>query len=268
MTQPQLSRRHLLAAASLLIPGAARSQPAALAAIPEGPFFVRIGGPVYTGLRINRQEPSVGLLIGEAILRTEIEALPEQRLKYTDYNRHTVKWFKYGGIDVAARQVLLKFRYRYQKLEDKPIIGGRMTVFDNAADVTAGLRMTVADRQVAGQLEVHRIDADWAGGLLGMLQSLLDGMVGGVSFITTGKFTRLIDYMTMVAPMLVNLALSEQLKLRAPFENFNRWNQEGYVYLDRIEYANNGLWLIAKLDVAKLGAFAPILLQAVQGMMR
>ena len=119
----------------------------------------------YVTFRYNPNSLEIGVRIGPAVLRNEIEKIPEQRLKYTDYNRHTVKWFKYKGIDVSRRQILIGFRYRYQKLEDRPLIGGRFTVYDNAANVDVGVNLEVKNKQLDGNVNVRNVEADWARGV-------------------------------------------------------------------------------------------------------
>ena len=255
----------LLTLLALLIPASASAQTSPLSALPTGPFYVRVSGPAYTGLLLNPHEPSIALFVGAPILRTEIEAQPEMRLKYTDYNRHTVKWFKYEGIDVGSRQVLVGFRYRYQKLEDK-LWGGRFTVYDNAANVTAGIRFNVINRQVQGDVAVRHVEADWASGILGLAQDLIDVMAGSIGLLTKGQFLRFTDVLAAAAPMLANHALADQLKIRAPFEQFNRWNEAGFIYLDRIDYQPDGIWLVAKLDLTRLIEFLPQLKDGILAM--
>lgn len=200
----------------------------------------------------------IGIRIGSAVLRNEIEKIPEQRLKYTDYNRHTAKWFKYRGIDVPGKQVLVGFRYRYEKLENRPWpLSGRFTVYDNAADVEAGLNLFVRDKKIDGDVRVRNVVADWASGLYGYAQSLfLDIPVGLATFIAEGKFIRLSDFGAAIAPLVINSSTVDQRNLGRFFGELNELNSRGVIYLKQIDYDSQGVWYKFSVDESLLAQSA------------
>jgi uncharacterized membrane protein len=207
----------------------------------------------YVTFRYNPNSLEIGVRIGSAVLRNEIEKIPEQRLKYTDYNRHTVKWFKYKGVDVSRRQILIGFRYRYHKLEDRPLIGGRFTVYDNAANVDVGVNLEVKNKQLDGDVSVRNIEADWASGIYGYAQNLfLDIPVGLATFIAKGKFIRLSDFAAEVAPSVINASTTDQRNLSRFFGDLNDLNSKGVIYLKRIDYDSQGVWYQFSIDESLL----------------
>lgn len=205
----------------------------------------------YVTFRYNPNSLEIGVRIGSAILRNEIEKIPEQRLKYTDYNRHTVKWFKYQGIDVSQRQVLIGLRYRYEKLEDKPW-GGRWTVYDNAADVQLGVNLEVNNKRLDGDVIVRRVQADWASGILGVVQNTIEIMFGTLTFLMDGKFIRPSDFASAVAPWVVNASTVDQRNLGRFFGELNDLNNRGVIYLKRIDYDSQGIWYQFSIDESLL----------------
>jgi uncharacterized membrane protein len=209
----------------------------------------------YVTFRYDPNSLEIGVRIGPAVLRNEIEKIPEQRLKYTDYNRHTVKWFKYKGIDVSKEQVLIGFRYRYQKLEDRPW-GGRFTTYDDAANVDIGVNLKVENKQLNGNLIVRNIEADWASGILGLVQNTFDVMFGTVAFLNEGKFIRLSDFAAAVAPSVINESTTDQRNLSRFFGELNDLNNKGVIYLKRIDYDSQGIWYQFSIDESLLAQSA------------
>ncbi|BAG04668.1 DUF1036 domain-containing protein [Microcystis aeruginosa] len=210
----------------------------------------------YVTFRYNPNSLEIGVRIGPAVLRNEIEKIPEQRLKYTDYNRHTVKWFKYKGIDVSRRQILIGFRYRYQKLEDRPLIGGRFTVYDNAANVDVGVNLEVKNKQLDGNVNVRNVEADWASGVLGLVQNTYEIMFGSLTFLVDGKFIRPSDFAAAVAPWVINASTTDQRNLSRFFGDLNDLNSKGVIYLKRIDYDSQGVWYQFSIDESLLAQSA------------
>ncbi len=127
------------------------------------------GGTVATGFRYDPRTKEIGVLLsGYHVIQPIIENQEVDPPKYTDYNRVTIKNFRYRGIDARSRQVVLSARVRYEKLEARPWpLQGRYTVFDNAADITLGANFKVNNRQLETRTFVREFDADWASGPLG-----------------------------------------------------------------------------------------------------
>lgn len=210
----------------------------------------------YVTFRYNPNSLEIGLRLGSAVLRNEIEKTPEKRLKYTDYNRHTVKWFKYKGIDVSRRQILIEFRYRYVKLEDRPVLGGRFTVYDNAANVNVGVNLEVKNKQLYGNAIVRKVEADWASGVLGIVYNAYDIMFGSLSFLSNGNFIRLSNLAEAVAPWIINASTKDQRNLNLFFNDLNDLNSKGVIYLKRIDYDSKGVWYQFSIDESLLAQSA------------
>lgn len=222
--------------------------------------YVNIYGINWTGISFDQKTRGLGVFISDNILRPYIENLGEQRLYYTDYNRHIVKWFKFQKIDSDSRQIVISFRYRYEKLEDKPLIGGRFTVYDNAANVIVGLNLEVnRDRTIVGKNTIISIELDWASGILGYIQGIQDILIGSVSWLTNGNFVRLTDAVVSLTTEIANFSFEDRLKITEPFSEINDLNQKGLIYLDKLDYDSEGLWLIFSIDLSRLPESIPII---------
>lgn len=230
---------------------------AQLAKIRGGTKYFRVNGIAYAGFSYDPNTREVGVLASKHILRPQIESVPEQKLHYTDYNRQTLKDFKLEGINVSARQIIVSGRYRYHKLEKKPW-GGLYTVYDNAANVTVGLNLEVKkNREIVGRTFIREVDADWAGGIYGYVQSIFDALVGSVFKITSDRFIRLTDLVTAITPLVANLSLQDQLKITKPLTKVNEWNSKSLVYLNRVDYDSEGIWFKFKIEESKLRELLP-----------
>jgi hypothetical protein len=214
------------------------------------------GGSVLTGFRYNPNTMEVGILLsGDHVIKPIIEKQEEQRPKYTDYNRVTIKNFKYRGIDVGKREILVDARSRYQKLEDRPVVGGRYTTFDQAADITLGANFEVKDHQLDVGTYIRQFEPGWASGPLGFVYSAFDAAFGAVTWIAEREFITFSKTTGTLGSVYVNLAQPQKELVNSMFSEVNRWNSEGLVYLNRTDYDSDGIWLLFKADrnqVAKL----------------
>jgi hypothetical protein len=211
----------------------------------------------YVTFRYDPSSLEIGVRLGSAVLRNEIEKIPEQRLKYTNYNRHVIKWFKYKGIDVSRRQILVGFRYRYEKLEDRPWpLKGRFTVYDNAANVDVGVNLEVKNKQLDGNVYVRHVESDWASGVLGLAQNTYEIMFGTLTFLADGKFIRPSDFAATVAPGVINASTTDRRNLSRFFGELNDLNSKGVIYLKRIDYDSQGVWYQFSIDESILAQSA------------
>ncbi|MBD2078674.1 hypothetical protein [Leptolyngbya sp. FACHB-17] len=206
------------------------------------------GGTIVSGFRYNPNTKEIGILLsGDHLIKPIIEKQGEQRPKNTDYNRVTIKGFRYVGIDVERREILVDARIRYQKLEKKPL-GGLYTTFDQAADVTLGANFEVENRQLKTGTYIRRFKSDWASGPLGFIYSIFDAAFGVILWVAEGEFVKISDYGGTLASAYVNLAQPQRLLVDSLFSEVNEWNSQGLVYLSQTDYDPDGIWLLFKAD--------------------
>lgn len=210
-----------------------------------------IGPGDYLAFKYDCNKNELALKIGEAFFRQEIEKLPEQKLRNTDFNRLSVKWFKYKGINVARKEVRIGFRGRYIHFEKKPWpLNGYVTTYDNAADIEVGVNLAIANRQSKANVAVRDMRADWPSGPLGWVQDAFDGVVGFGNWLAHGKFVRLTDQLASITPALINLTAADKLTYTNLAGKYERLNRNNVIYLDHTEYEQNGVWFVTKVNPA------------------
>jgi len=208
----------------------------------------------FIAFRYDAQKQSVAVRVGRPILAYKIEQIPNQVLKDTKFNYEEAKWFKFKGINVDKRQILIQFRFRKKHWEDALL--GRILIYDNAADVNTGLNLEVENRQIKGHPFIHKVNADWASGIGGWATNFCDLMYGTLNWLFTGKFTTITDTILNVGAGFINqLSAFDQINLKEELAELNYLNQNGFIYLDKTEYDNKGVWLVFKLDYSRLDAF-------------
>jgi hypothetical protein len=209
------------------------------------------GGTVLTGFRYNPNTKEVGILLsGDHVISPVLQRQEELRPRYTNYNRITLKNFRYSGINVGKREVLIDSRLRYEKLEDRPW-GGRYTTFDQAADIKLGANFEVKNRQLEAGTYIRRFKPDWASGPLGYVYSIFDAALGVVTWASKGEFIRISDMLGTVATSYVNLAQPQKQLVNSMFQEVNDWNSKGLVSLNRTDYDSDGIWMLFRADQNK-----------------
>ena len=161
------------------------------------------------------------------------------------------KWFKYAGINVGERTVSINFRYRKKHWENALL--GQILIYDNAADVSAGINLEVENRVVKGHPFINSIDSNWASGLLGWVTNLYDLIAGSMFWLFTGNFITLTDILLDLGTVTFNiLSALDKINLEKEMGKINEWNQSNLIFLDRTEYEPKGIWLFFKIDTARL----------------
>jgi hypothetical protein len=207
-----------------------------------------VAGTIVTGFRYDPNTKEIGVLLsGDHVIKPIIEKQEEQRPKYTDYNRVTIKDFRYRGVDVGRQEIRVDARVRYQKLENRPL-GGRYTTFDQAADITLGANFEVKNRQLEAATYIRRFEPGWASGPLGFVYSAFDAAFGVIAWVAKGEFITISKVTGTLGSAYVNLAQPQKELVNSMFSEVNRWNAEGLVYLNRTDYDADGIWLLFKAD--------------------
>jgi hypothetical protein len=178
----------------------------------------------------------------------------EQKIKYTNYNRVTVKNISYRGIDLGRKEVQINGRIRYQKLENKPWpLSGRYTIFDDAADLKMGLNLYVENQQLKTRTNIREFKPGWASGPVGYIYSVFDAGMGTIAWFSTGgNFIRISDFLGSLSQISVNIAQPFNRELNSKFKYVNdkvaEFSSQGLFNLDHLDYDSDGFWLVFKVD--------------------
>jgi YEATS family len=213
------------------------------------------GGTVVAGFRYNPQTKDISILVsGDLLIKPIIEKQPEQRPKYTKYNRVTISNFKYNGIDVGNREIRVEAKARYQKLTDKPWpLSGRFTTFDQSANIRLGANFEVNNRRLEAKTYVRKFDPGWASGPLGFVLSAFDALTGVATWASSGEFTTLSEMTGTLGATYINLAQPQKELVNSMFNEVNKWNSEGLIFLSRTDYDQDGMWLSFQTDQNQVG---------------
>jgi hypothetical protein len=210
-----------------------------------------LAGTIVTGFRYNPSDKEIGILLSnDYFIKPIIDKQGEVRPRNTDYNRVTIKNFKFNKVEVGRRELLVDARIRYEKLEDKPWpFKGRYTTFDDAADITLGANFEVENRQLKSGTYVRRFEPGWASGPLGFIFNIFDAAVGVIGWVADDDFVRISDGAGNLTSTYVNLAQPQKELVNSLFTEVNDWNSKGLVYLNRTDYDPDGIWLLFKADL-------------------
>ncbi|ERT08084.1 hypothetical protein M595_1864 [Lyngbya aestuarii BL J] len=130
----------------------------------------------------------LNIRLGNEGLKKLIESLPEEYIKDTEYNKHSLKWFKFRGIDTKRQEIKIEFRLRVKKYEN--VLVGRVKIYDNAWDVKAGLKLEVdANRKLTGKITVRDHKSDIPSGILGIFDVALSSISTGSLTVLNSIFT-------------------------------------------------------------------------------
>lgn len=197
------------------------------------------------------QDYELGVRIGNPVLRHAIDKIPEQKIKDTNYNRQTLKWFRFNEIDVRQRQIVFYSRLRIMKFTNKPWpLSGTWCVYDNAWDVVSGLNLEVKNKSISGNVHVRDAQSDWPGGLGGIFLSIFDAFTGSTSWILTGEFSTISDVVTQIGALALNISnVGDITKYLSIIDNFNH---RSLIYLNRTDYDRRGFWQWYKVESAHL----------------
>jgi len=76
----------------------------------------------FVALSINVEKAEIGVRIRNPASRHSFDKLPEHLITNTTYNRQTLKWFRYEGIDVSRREIKFYSRLRVMVSEGDKLI--------------------------------------------------------------------------------------------------------------------------------------------------
>lgn len=188
---------------------------------------------------------AIGIRLESLFWSRLLEKIPDQKIKDTRYNRQTLKWFSYRGIDVKTRQILFQCRLRVMHFEDKPWSfikdSGTWTIYDNAWDVKAGLNLEVDNRRIRGNVIVCDVQSDWPSGLGGIFLSCFDAIIGVNSWLLSGSFSTLSDLIGQIGGDKFNR--SGLGSIDKFLNQLNDLNNKHLIYLSHLDYQSEGVWL-------------------------
>ena len=216
----------------------------------HGQFFKEFADD-FLAIDVNVDRKELGIRIGNPILRHAFDKLPEHTIRDTNYNRQKLKFFKYEGINVQAREIKFYSRLRIQKFTDKVWpLSGTWCTYDNAWDIQSGLRLEVEDRAIKGNVTIHDTNSDWPSGIGGIFFSVFDAAFGSLSWIFTGRFTTLSDIVGVLGALIFNVTDSGNItSFLAEVDNLN---QRGLIYLNRTDYDVKGFWMWYSIDLGRI----------------
>jgi hypothetical protein len=205
----------------------------------------------FLAIQFKSDTNELGLRIGNPILRHAFDKLPTKVIRDTRYNRQKLKHFKFEGVDIGARELLFYARLRIQKFTDKTWpLSGTWEIYDNAWDLTCGLRLEVENKSIQGKVLVHDTNSDWPGGIGGIIFSVIDLHLGALSWIIGNDFTTLSDIIGDVAAFVFDA--TESGKITTYVQDLTNMNKSGLIYLRRTDYERKGFWMWFALEEGRL----------------
>ncbi len=177
--------------------------------------------------------------IGNLSLKEIISQIPKQYIKKTKYNKQSLKWFEYRGIDVDKQEIKVKCRLRVKKYEK---IIKLVKIYDNAWDIKAGLKLEVdTNRKLNARFVIRDTKADLPSGLLGVFLAGVDLSVGTGQSILTGNFSTLSDEIGQYISKKINN--SDQADISSLFKKISKMNQQGIIFMEKVKYIDEGIIL-------------------------
>lgn len=190
-------------------------------------------------MNFDMDSKKLNIKIGNSSLKEIISQIPEQYIKKTKYNKQSLKWFEYHGIDVDQKEIKVKCRLRVKKYEKLIKL---VKIYDNAWDIKAGLKLEVdTNRKLNARFVIRDTKSDLPSGLLGVFLAGVDLSVGTGQSILTGNFSTLSNEIGQYISKKINN--SDQADISNLFKKISKMNQQGIIFLEKVKYVDEGIIL-------------------------
>ena len=96
-----------------------------------------------------------------------------------------------------------------------------------------------------------KAESDWAGGILGWLTNIYDGLFMTLGFIVTGgPVAKLSEALVFVAANALVDIVTYRGDIDQAFAELNALNDNDVLFLDDVRFDDKGIWHVFKYDVS------------------